>query len=168
MEALQDFERVIEEQAGESWSTMASDAIGRGSYREIYAFLWKDAEFNAADSGLIYIDRRDIFSREPFSVRFQTIEGYEFILASTHLIYGDSVDVREAEARALADYQTWLADSFSGIDVYLAGDFNLPRNNPAWRKLASTSAALIVEGATTLSTRDGRYANLYDNIWASK
>lgn len=166
LEALQDLERVIEADTGEPWSIMASDAIGRGSYRELYAFLWRDAEFIAADSGLVYIDRQDVFSREPFSARFQTNDGYEFILASTHLIYGDSVEVRKEEARALADYQAWLADSFSGIDVYLAGDFNLPPDNPAWSDLASTSTALIIEGATTLSSRDGRYANLYDNIWA--
>jgi hypothetical protein len=46
------------------------------------------------------------------------------------------------------------------------GDFNMPPDDPSFRALGDTAAALITSGATTLSYTDGEYANLYDNIWA--
>lgn len=166
VEGLEQLERSVEALTGESWSTMASEAIGRGSYREHYAFLWRDAQVSWVDGAVVYLDDRDAFSREPFSARFETVDGYRLVLASVHLIYGDTVEGREFEAQALAGYKSWLEDSFPDTPIFIAGDFNLPPSNPAWAFVGVNSTPLITEGATTLSKRDGRFANLYDNIWA--
>lgn len=166
IDALADLERAVEAITGEAWEVMASEAIGRGSYREHYAFLWRSAEVSWLDGAVVYIDDRDAFAREPFSARFLTADNYELVLASAHLIYGDSVEEREREAVALARYRHWLDESFPGSPVYIAGDFNLPPSSLAWQPLGQVSAPLIQTGATTLSTIDGRFANLYDNIWA--
>ena len=145
---------------------MASEAIGRGSYREHYAFLWRSSAVEWIDGAVVYLDDRDAFSREPFSMRFETADNYRFVIATAHLIYGDSVEQREREVVALDSYHAWLEESFPGSPVYIAGDFNLPPDNAAWEVLGSDTVPLITQGATTLSPVNGRFANLYDNIWA--
>lgn len=163
---LDTLEAELESVTGESWSSMASDAIGRGDYKEHYAFVWRDSEVTWIDGAVVYIDDRDAFAREPMSARFETTDGYAFALASVHSIYGDDVEGRAIEADALAGYHAWLTESFPGSPVYIAGDFNLPPGNPAWAPLRAVASPLITEGATTLSSIDGKFKNLYDNIWA--
>jgi len=41
----------------------------------------------------------------------------------------------------------------------------LAPKHAAWAPLRLAAAPLIVAGATTLSSIEGRFANLYDNIW---
>jgi endonuclease/exonuclease/phosphatase family metal-dependent hydrolase len=164
--AVDDLVQRMEYLTGDDWQSMSSEAVGRGSYKEHYSFVWNTAEVRWVDGATVYIDDADVFARDPFSMRFETAEGYRFVLASIHSIYGDSVKVREAEARALASYRQYLDESFPGSPVYIVGDFNLPPTNEAWSSLANMAYPLIQEGASTLSPKDGRYANLYDNIWA--
>jgi endonuclease/exonuclease/phosphatase family metal-dependent hydrolase len=165
-EGLERLEESVEALTGESWSSMASDAIGRRNYFDHYSFLWRDAQVSWVDGAVVYLDDRDAFSREPFSARFQTVDGYQLVLASVHLIYGETTEVREFEAQALADYKAWLEDSFPQTPVFIAGDFNLPPSNEAWASLGVNSAPLITAGATTISPQDKKFVNLYDNIWA--
>ncbi|WP_243267866.1 hypothetical protein [Sulfitobacter sp. DSM 110093] len=112
------------------------------------------------------MDNRDVFAREPFSARFETNDGFQFVMATVHPIYGKSVAEREKEAHALRSYLDWLNDSFEGSPSFLTGNFNLPPTNPAWGPVGQTAAQLITGGGTTLSTKDGRFANLYDDIRA--
>jgi hypothetical protein len=59
----------------------------------------------------------------------------------------------------------WLEESFPQDNNFLLmGDFNLTPRNPAFRPLLEQAHPVIRQGATTLSSIDGRYANLYDNI----
>lgn len=163
---LNTLEAELESVTGESWSSMASDAIGRGDYKEHYAFVWRDSEVAWIDGAVVYIDDRDAFAREPMSARFETADGYTFVLASVHSIYGDDVEGRAVEADALAGYHAWLTESFPGTPVYIAGDFNLAPDNAAWAPLRAVARPLITEGTTTLSSINGKFKNLYDNIWA--
>ena len=117
---------------------------------------------------MVYVGDRDVFAREPFSARFETNDGFQFVFAAVHPTYGKSVAEREKEAHALRSYLDWLNDSFEGSPVFLAGDFNLPPTNPAWGPVGQTAAPLITDGGTTLSTKDGRFANLYDSIRAPR
>ncbi|MCW3784435.1 endonuclease/exonuclease/phosphatase family protein [Defluviimonas salinarum] len=165
-DGLDAFERALEARTGADWQVLVSDAVGRGSYREMHAFLWRPEEVRWVDGAALYLDDRDAFAREPFSARFETAEGFLFTLASVHLIYGDSEAEREREAAALAAYRDWLDESFPGTPAFIAGDFNLPPSNPAWAGLGAKASPLIRGGATTLSPVDGRFASLYDNIWA--
>lgn len=96
---------------------------------------------------------------------FRGADGGDFVLASAHLIYGESVDGRRREAAALAGYRDWLEESFPGLPVFIAGDFNLPPSDAAWVGPGRKSFPLIRDGATTLGKRNGSFANLYDNIW---
>jgi endonuclease/exonuclease/phosphatase family metal-dependent hydrolase len=148
-----------------SWASMASHALGRGSYTEMYAFYYRQGTVDYDDGAIVYLDRRDTYAREPYSARFRTAKGTRFAVGTIHVIYGQSVRDRLPEITALADYFSWLAEVYPNTPRMLMGDFNLPPHHDAWQPLKAHAKPLITEGATTLSAIDGRYANLYDNIW---
>ncbi|MCA9774264.1 MAG: endonuclease/exonuclease/phosphatase family protein [Myxococcales bacterium] len=158
-------EAALEARTGTDWDRLCSHLIGRGSYREMYCFTWREDRVSWVEGAVVYTDDRDLFAREPFSAVFETQDRVRFLAATLHAIYGEEVAGREAEARALRSYHDWLRASFPGLPVLLMGDFNLPPTSPAWAPLGEVSFPLIQEGGTTLSTTDGRFANLYDNIW---
>jgi endonuclease/exonuclease/phosphatase family metal-dependent hydrolase len=155
----------LQEVTGEEWGVMASHAIGRGSYKEHYAFLWRKSLIDYVDGAVVYLDDRDVFAREPLSARFSSADG-TFILANIHVLYGDSKSDREPEIRALRAYWDWLGTTFPDEQYFLVGDFNMPPDDASFSALGETALPLIRSGATTLAHTDGQYANLYDNIWA--
>ncbi|MBM3604946.1 MAG: DNAse [Alphaproteobacteria bacterium] len=165
-EGLERLRAEVAAQTGVDWQVLLSHRVGRGSHMEMYAFLFRPDRVTWVEGAVVYIDDRDAFAREPFSAVFRTHDGLDFVLTSVHVIYGKTVEGRQREAEALAEYRLWLEESFPGLPIYVAGDFNLPPTDPAWREPGRASFPLIREGATTLSSHDGRYANLYDNIWA--
>lgn len=159
------FEAALEARTGSDWDRLCSHLIGRGSYREMYCFTWRTDAVSWVEGAVVYTDDRDLFAREPFSAVFETYDRVRFVATGVHSIYGDSVAVREAEARALRSYHDWLRASFPGLPVLLMGDFNLAPTNPAWAPMGEVAYPLIQDGATTISSVDGRFANLYDNVW---
>lgn len=76
MDALAVLEMELEGLTGTHRETMASDEIGRGSYREHSAFPWQTDELRWLDGAVVYIDDRYAFSREPMSMRFETADNY--------------------------------------------------------------------------------------------
>jgi endonuclease/exonuclease/phosphatase family metal-dependent hydrolase len=164
-EGIARFEAALEARTGAEWDRLCSHLIGRGSYREMYCFAWRADAVSWVEGAVVYTDDRDLFAREPFSAVFETRDRVRFVATGVHSIYGDSVAVREAEARALRAYHDWLRASFPGLPVLLMGDFNLAPTNPAWAPMGEVAYPLIQEGATTVSSVDGRFANLYDNVW---
>ncbi len=159
------FEAALETRTGADWDRLCSHLIGRGSYREMYCFTWRQDKVSWIEGAVVYTDDRDVFAREPFSAVFETHDRVRFLAATLHAIYGEDVSGREAEARSLRSYHDWLRASFPGLPVLLMGDFNLPPTNPAWAPMGAVAYPLIQEGATTISSIDGRFANLYDNLW---
>ena len=156
----------LEAETGVEWELLLSEALGRGSYREHYGFLWRPDRIEWVDGAVVYLDDDDVFAREPFAARFRTQDGFTFVMTSIHLIYGDAKEERRREVQALRSFRLWLDESFPETPVFLAGDFNLAPSDPAWAALADLAIPLITEGNTTISPVDGRFANLYDNIWA--
>ena len=155
----------LEAQTGESWSTIYSHPIGRGSYQEKYAFVWRDSAVAYVDGAVVYVDERDTFAREPFSARFRSRPtGVEFAAATIHVLFGDSVSDRTPEIRYLARYWEWLADVYPGTSRMLFGDFNLNPGHEAWEPIKAEAQKLIEGGGTTISPIDGRFPNTYDNI----
>lgn len=168
-EALEDLERRLERRTGEPWSSLASDAIGRSGYKEHYGFIWRESAVSYVDGAVVFIDVDDTFAREPFSARFRNRQNGEvFALAAVHIFYGKSVQDRLPELRALAEYWDWLAEIYPDTPRILAGDFNIAPDHTALATLRNKARPVITQGATTLSSRDGRYANLYDNLWVER
>ncbi|XGA81513.1 helix-hairpin-helix domain-containing protein [Halomonas sp. CH40] len=169
-EAIHKLERALEASSEEEWSSMASHALGESSYREHYAFMWRDSTVEYADGAVVFIDNRDAFAREPYSARFRSLEsGTTFALANVHVTYGDSISDRLPEIDALADYWQWMSEVYPDTPRLLAGDFNLAPSHSGWEAMSSVGAyPLITAGASTLGMSDGEYANLYDNIWLNE
>ncbi|WP_156883415.1 endonuclease/exonuclease/phosphatase family protein [Salipiger mucosus] len=156
----------LEDYTGTDWGVMASHAIGRGSYKEHYVYVWRKNRVEFVDSALVYLDAQDVFAREPLSARFRELEtGTTFMLANIHVLYGDSKSDRTPEIRALSDYWEWLGDTFPNEQFFLMGDFNMEPDDDSFLPLTRYARPVITNGATTLSTNEGQYANLYDNIW---
>lgn len=61
--ALERLEVEVEESSGEKWTSMASHALGRSTYREHYAFLWRESAVSYVSGAVVYIDDRDLFAR---------------------------------------------------------------------------------------------------------
>jgi endonuclease/exonuclease/phosphatase family metal-dependent hydrolase len=155
----------LQEKTFQNWGYLVSHAIGRGSYKERYVFLWKRSEVEYVDSAVTYIDDEDRFAREPVSARFQTKDGETFILGNVHILYGENEQDRTPEIKALRSYWDWLGKTFPDEQYFVAGDFNMAPSDQSFDLLRDVALPVITEGGTTLSTRDGQYANLYDNIW---
>lgn len=158
----------LEETTGEAWSIQHSHRVGRDRYKEQYAFLWRESAVEYIDGAVVYLDTTDRFAREPYSARFRSKgTGETFIAATVHITYGDAISDRTPEIKALAAYWDWLEQTYpeDADGRLLMGDFNLTPGHAAWAPLKERARPLITGGATTLSTTDGRYANLYDNVW---
>lgn len=164
-EGIERFRSALDARTGETWEQLCSHLVGRSSYQEMYCFVWRPSQIEWIGGAAVYLDDGDVFAREPFSAEFRTLGGFGFVATSIHAIYGDSVEARMAEAEALLSYRQWLDENHAGIPVFLMGDFNLAPSNPAWSGLRQIAEPVLEEGATTISTIDGRFANLYDNIW---
>lgn len=165
-EGASKFTEEVIRKTGEDWGVMVSHAIGRGTYKEMYAFVWRESKINYIDGAVVYIDSRDAFEREPLSARFEAIdENFNFVAANVHIIYGQNKSRREPELKELRSYWHWLHDEWTDDPVFLFGDFNMTPDEEAWFPLLEIAYPVVNEGATTLSTNEGQYANLYDNIW---
>lgn len=168
VQGLDRLEQALEQQTKSPWERLESHAIGSANYKEAYAFMYRPERVRYEDGAVVYLDRQNLFFREPYSARFRTAGGTSFVVANIHVIYGHSTVDRAREVAALADYWDWLAEVYPGEERMLVGDFNLPPSHPAWSKLKQSAAPLITRGATTLGQADNTYVSLYDNIWVAR
>lgn len=166
-EAVAQLEHELEKQTGEQWSSMTSHDVGRSSYRESYAFMWRDSAVEYTKGAVVYLDPGDLFAREPYLAEFRDkINGDKVAMSAVHIVYGDGRSDRTPEIRELASIWEWMREVYPDSARVIAGDFNLAPTDRAWQPLRNAGAQpAITTGATTLSERDGRYASLYDNFW---
>lgn len=71
---VQDLERHLEQQTDEAWSSMVSHEMGRSTYRESYAFLWRDNAVDYTQDAVVYLDPGDLFARGPYLAEFRDKE----------------------------------------------------------------------------------------------
>ncbi|WP_319781599.1 endonuclease/exonuclease/phosphatase family protein [Oceanisphaera sp. IT1-181] len=162
-------EQALEKHSGEPWSHLVSHAIGSSSYKEMYAFLWRESAVSYQDGAVVYLDKKNHFIREPFSARFKSKhDNSELAMGTVHILYGKGVKDRVPEIQALADYWLWMKEVYPNTPLVLAGDFNLDQAHKAWAPLKQFAQPLLTSGASTLSEKPGKYANLYDNIWIER
>ncbi|WP_188113670.1 helix-hairpin-helix domain-containing protein [Salinicola halimionae] len=166
-EAVTQLEHELEKQTGEKWSSMASHEVGRSSYRESYAFMWRDSAVEYTKGAVVYLDPGDLFAREPYLAEFRDRESGDTVaMAAVHIVYGDGRSDRTPEIRELVSIWDWMREVYPGSARLIAGDFNMPPIDNAWQSLREAGASpAITRGATTLSETDGKYASLYDNFW---
>lgn len=164
---LERFRQALEVASEERWEALASHLVGRGGYKEMYAFVWRPSRVEYVDGAVVYVDERDQFEREPFAARFRAADGsHEWVMANLHVLFGRSAADRTPELEALPRLWDWVREVFpQAQNLILAGDFNMAPSSPAFDGLKQRARPLIAGGASTLSTINGRYANLYDNLW---
>lgn len=167
-EGIQTLKTALEQRTREGWSTLCSSPVGSKSYKEQYCFLSRDSVVQYEDGAVSYLDRKNIFMREPFSARFKSIrDGKTFTLATVHIVYGKSAADRTPELQELGNYWAWLEQVYPNEPIMLMGDFNMHPGDAAFSSLRSQAIPMVTAGASTLSIKTGKFANLYDLVWAN-
>src|SRR5690554_5786788 len=59
-EGIEELELQLEKHTSESWSYIASHALGSGSYKEKYAFIWRDSAVEYDEGAVVYLDRENL------------------------------------------------------------------------------------------------------------
>ena len=166
-QAVTNLEHELERQTGEGWSAMTSGQVGRSSYTERYAFIWRDSAVEYTQGALSYLNSADNFAREPYLAEFRDkATGEKVAIATVHITCGDGRSDRTPEIRDLAGIWTWMREVYPDSDRLITGNFNMPPIDASWQPLRDAGAQpAITSGATTLSETDGVYSSLYDNFW---
>jgi hypothetical protein len=110
-----------------------SDAAGTGGYNEQYGFLVKNVTTTPVDKKVVYGGGG--FSRPPAGILLQTGANATWTwLVNFHAVFGRSVTLRQAEAKAMATVYQLLAlqtDSQGKTHnrILICGDWNLPTSD---------------------------------------
>ncbi len=141
------------------WRYVASEAVGRGTSTEHYAFFWNASWVALVGKSCIVGDPDDLFIREPYAATFRA-RRFDFTLCTMHLLYGSSERERRQEL-LLMDEVVASVQNANGAeaDVILLGDFNFPPDDEGWQ-LSGWTPAIRPPAKTTVGDR-----SLYDNIW---
>ena len=154
---------------GRRYDFVLSPRLGRGSYKEQYAFIY-DTDSISVDGNSIYtiLDQADYFHREPLVATFYTkppvgATPFSFTLINMHT---DPDDV-PAELSMLDDVVRGVAAQSAEDDVILIGDLNAsPQNFGPLLELPNVSWALQ-KGQWTNTRRSNAYDNLLFNAVAT-
>jgi hypothetical protein len=138
---------------------VASSKVGRG-VKEIYAYLYRTDKVAYLDEGGIFSDLEDVFIREPSYALFRS-GNFDFYVINIHLVYGDTIGERRAEAERLRDVYFSLQDLNDENDVLLVGDFNLSPQDEGFEPLRELLGMIFINEDMPTSIKD----RLYDNIW---
>ncbi len=138
---------------------LASPKIGR-KVKEIYAFLYRTDKVEYLEESYVVGDEKDLFIREPFFAKFKA-GNFDFYVISIHIIWGDSIAERRAEALLLDDVYLSVQNMDAENDILLMGDFNLGPDDKGFLELLEISDMIYVNEKIPTSIKD----RLYDNIF---
>jgi endonuclease/exonuclease/phosphatase family metal-dependent hydrolase len=145
---LTDLGRVLQI-LGPTWRAVYSDMIpDAGGNRERLGFIYDKravtfnglaAEANAprAKKGVEYLPETS-FWRSPYMASFKS-GSFDFVVLTTHIRWGDSVEARRSEIGMLADWieAKRLEKTHEDKDLIVMGDFNIPsRTDPLFAAIA--------------------------------
>ncbi|MGI8908611.1 MAG: deoxyribonuclease I [Candidatus Sumerlaeaceae bacterium] len=156
--------------SGVSWSYSCTAAIGRTTYKECYAVIYRTDNVTLLSSS-VYNDVNDWFEREPQIVKIRdnrTLEDFTFI--NWHTIWGTAAE-RQAEIEKIHNvFNSVQSGSTSDEDVILLGDHNADATSSYWNVFKSTAnvspqVGYYVNTATTINS-SGSYVSAYDHFWA--
>ncbi|MBZ4418058.1 deoxyribonuclease I [Myxococcus sp. RHSTA-1-4] len=152
--------------SGVSWSYAQTPLIGRSSYKEMYAVLYRTDTVSLLSS-TVYSDSGDNFEREPQIVKVRhTPTGADYTFINWHAIWGTAAE-RDVEVRNIDTVFKSVQDgSGSDQDVILVGDHNMACTGASWDELKALSPAVScrLDVATTLNS-SGSYVSAYDHFW---
>ncbi len=152
--------------SGVSWSYAQTPLIGRSSYKEIYAVLYRTDTVSLLSS-TVYSDSGDKFEREPQIVKVRhKPTGADYTFINWHAIWGTAAE-RDVEVRNIDTVFKSVQDgSGTDQDVILVGDHNMACTAASWSELAALSPAVScrLDVLTTIN-HSGGYVSAYDHFW---
>lgn len=145
---------------GHAYQAVISPPADRQA-RERYAFVWRTDVIRHLGQARLWPDPQAAFIRTPYIAGFRA-GAFDFLLVNLHLIFGESLVQRRAEARLLDEVYHGVQEAHPDEqDVLLIGDFNLPPEDPGFSGLNALLTPLFTDPVkTTISDR-----SLFDNIW---
>ncbi len=153
--------------SGYTWSYSVSPLVGRTTYKESYAVLYRTDKVTLVSQGL-WTDTGDKFEREPHIVKLRekTVNA-DFTFINWHTVFGTTTD-RKNEITAMANvFSTVQSRDTTDQDVILLGDNNMTATHTIWTEAFSSMSPRIgyaVNDLTSLNS-SGTYANAYDHFW---
>ncbi len=157
----------LESYTGYDWSYAASPLVGRTTYKEMYAVVYRTDRVSIVSQAL-WTDTGDKFEREPYivKVREKSVNA-DFTFIDWHTVFGTTTD-RKNEITAMASvFSTVQSRDTADQDVILLGDHNMSATSTIWGEaFASVSprVSYAVNDLTSLNS-SGSYANAYDHFW---
>lgn len=165
---------------GEDWSFIITDVTkGNAGNYERLAFIFNTKKVSLSgiaceivipkeqlDKGVIGSDALDRqFARTPYAVSFKA-KDKTFVLLTLHVLYGDSVDDRIGELKALADWIHDWAISLKkwGYSLITLGDFNIEKVDGLAYKTFIASGLYIPDELKDGSRTIFGKKKLYDQI----
>lgn len=156
----------LESVSGYDWAYAVTPAVGRSSYKERYAVIYRTDRVQLL-SQYLWSDSGDKFEREPQIVKVRHIQtGADYSFINWHTIYGTTAE-RQAEIAEIGNvFRSIQNGSSSDQDVLLVGDHNADATSSWWANLKSTSPAVgyQVNVATSLNS-SCNYVSAYDHFW---
>ena len=150
---------MLKNQFNLDYKYLASPKTGR-KVKEIYAFLYRTDKVEYLEESYTVSDEQDLFIREPFFAKFKA-GNFDFYVISIHIIWGDSIAERRAEALLLDDVYLSVQNMNDENDILLMGDFNLGPDDKGFLELLDISDIMYVNEKIPTSIKD----RLYDNIF---
>jgi len=152
--------------SGFTWDFRVTVPIGRSSYKERYAVLFRTDRVQVL-SHSVWTDTGDKFEREPHIVKLRQIQtGADFTFINWHTVFGQTAE-RQAEIQQIATvFSSIQSGSSSDQDVILLGDHNRDATSPWWATLKAVSPVVgfRVNDLTSINTSCA-FANAYDHFW---
>ncbi|HEX8822280.1 MAG TPA: endonuclease/exonuclease/phosphatase family protein [Archangium sp.] len=153
--------------SGVTWSYAVTPLVGRSSYKEMYAVVYRTDTVSLLSSSL-YSDTNDVFEREPQIVKVrQVATGADFTFINWHTVFGTTAE-REVEVRAIDTvFNSVQNASGTDQDVILLGDHNAACTSAWWGDLTGSVSPAVtckLDVLTSLNSTGG-YANAYDHFW---
>lgn len=155
--------------SGYPWSYAVTAPIGRTTYKECYAVLYRTDRVSLV-SATVWADAGDKFEREPMIVKVRdraTTADFTFI--NWHTVFGTTAQ-RQAELATIPTvFATVQAQDATDQDVILLGDHNADATSSWWSTFTSTAVvnpqvSVRVNEKTSLNSA-GAYASAYDHFW---
>lgn len=152
--------------SGHPWSYAVTGLIGRTTYKEAYAVLYRTDRVSIV-SAVVWTDGGDVFEREPFIVKVRDrATSADFTFIDWHTVFG-TTSQRAAEIGAIAGvFQSVQASDATDQDVVLLGDHNADATSSWWSALKALSPAPTYQvNVPTSLNSSGAYVSAYDHFW---
>ncbi len=166
----------LERTTGEKWGYVISDySVGSKRYREYYAYIWKEDKVKLINKkrGFYKPNRNSKgekqYIRAPYGADFKIGE-FDFTYVLCHLIYGDNVSERRAEAYLLDEVYDYFQElDPDEQDILIGGDFNLPAYDDSFRHFFAHKDQIFygIDPVNKTTIGEKKLANSYDNIFYS-